>query len=127
MDPASQAGSLAAGTGGVGGAEGVAEQTISEPCLAQGIVRARCLECHGASLLFGATIRLDTFDAFQQPSPQFPEKRIFETAKLRIHDTERPMPPMGLLPERDLALLDSWLASGAPADDCPERYSGPGG
>jgi cytochrome c5 len=82
------------------------------PCNVQDIVKAKCEQCHAASLKGGAPMSLVTSADWQASRRGRP---IVELATARINDTARPMPPSGLLDPRERALLGDWLAKGAPA------------
>jgi len=56
---------------------------------------------------------LVTYADLIKPSVTQPTKKVYELVKDRIHDTKRPMPPIGALMPADVAAVDSWVSDGA--------------
>lgn len=96
-------------------------------CGALEIVRSDCQVCHGATLAAGAPMPLVSFEDFLRPSLSDPSRKVYELVDERIHDAQRPMPPMGALSSKRLAPLEAWLAAGAPqpAGECAASHSRP--
>lgn len=89
------------------------------PCDVSTVVQNNCSRCHGAQPVGGA-VRLVTHEDWHEPSPVYaatrlgdPAMKVHEVARLRINNGE--MPQGASLSEPDHAMLDGWLASGAPA------------
>jgi Copper type II ascorbate-dependent monooxygenase, C-terminal domain/Copper type II ascorbate-dependent monooxygenase, N-terminal domain len=102
-----------AGTGGGGGGDW---------CQVQAILRDNCQECHGAQPLFGAPMPLVTFDNLHAHAVTNPSLFVYEMVGRRIHDDKNPMPPPTTnrrLATQDAAVVDAWIAAGAPAGDDP--------
>jgi hypothetical protein len=59
-----------------------------------------------------------TFDALTGPDPGDPSRTVVEVALERMRDAKRPMPPSGLLPAAEIALLDAWQQGGRPRGTC---------
>lgn len=81
------------------------------------IVQAECGRCHAAQPRGGAPMSLVTWEAMHAPAVTDPSLRVFQMVARRIHDEADPMPATGLLPSADLAVLDDWIAAGAPPGD----------
>jgi hypothetical protein len=96
------------------------------PCDVAQVVTV-CQDCHAATPRFGAPMPLVTAADFAAAAKSDPSRKVRDLAALRIHDEANPMPPSGLLPESDRAVLDAWLQSGAPAGDsaCDAIDAGP--
>ncbi len=88
-------------------------ETHIRPLLAQ-----RCLECHSAESQKGQ-LRLDSRSAMLKGGesadpaivPGKPDESLLLSA-VRYESYE--MPPQGQLPEKDIAILEKWIAMGAP-------------
>lgn len=91
-------------------------------CKALGVLRTSCQGCHGAELAYGAPMSLVThadtaaLSVFDGTTP------IYQRVGARIHDATSPMPPVNQPPltAEQTALLDAWIAEGAPAGDDPQ-------
>ncbi|MDD9943744.1 MAG: hypothetical protein OXU20_22065 [Myxococcales bacterium] len=64
--------------------------------------------------------------ALVAPATTQPQLKVYELTKQRIHDTTRPMSPIGAMPADELASPDAWLDADAPAGavedaDCEVR------
>lgn len=86
------------------------------------VAQAKCQACHGAQTKAGAPMSLVVHEDFTKPSVVDPSRTVAEAIKLRIHDTQRPMPPataMALSPA-ELATIDAWIDGGAlaPTGQC---------
>jgi hypothetical protein len=87
------------------------------PCAVADALARRCTRCHQSPPLYGAPMPLMTWADTQAPAVSDPSKKVYELMASRIHDAQDPMPPMGLLPAPELAVIDSWVAAGAPSSD----------
>jgi hypothetical protein len=56
---------------------------------------------------------LVTFADFHKPASTQPSKKVYELVHERVHDTKRPMPPIGELSAQELAAIDAWVQGGA--------------
>ena len=86
------------------------------PCDVAAIVSQHCASCHGKPLL--APVPLLTAADFAAPLPGDDEQPVYRRARARLSDAQRPMPPRGAPTtpsDEERALLDAWLARGAPA------------
>jgi len=108
------------GTGGGDGGGGL-------PCDVDAVLGQSCRSCHGASPKFGAPMPLVTHADLHAAAPSDASKKVFELVGTRVHDDADPMPPTpnARLGEADAALLDAWIAKGAPAGT--ETCNGGGG
>jgi len=89
-------------------------------CQALGVLRTSCQGCHGAQLAYGAPMPLVTHGDTQAASPS-DGSPVHQGIGARIHDAVSPMPPTSqpqLTPEQK-ALIDTWIAEGAPAGADP--------
>jgi hypothetical protein len=111
--PASGTTPITSAPGQAGDAPGSAGQ--SPFCTTLGVVRTKCQSCHGASRMFGAPMSLVTYDDFQKPAVTDPTKKVYQMVSARIHDMNRPMPPINqpTLAATELASIDAWIAGGA--------------
>ncbi|HRE81451.1 MAG TPA: PSD1 and planctomycete cytochrome C domain-containing protein, partial [Opitutaceae bacterium] len=82
----------------------------------------RCQECHGAEKVKGG-LRLDTFHGFDEGGDSGPavvrgnlEESMLIQA-IRYQDPDFQMPPKKQLPASEVALLEKWVAMGAPWPD----------
>ena len=98
------------------------------PCDVQDLLAAACQQCHGTTPAAGAPISLVSYDDLMAPSHVDSSVSNLERAVLRMKDETAPMPPSGLLESGDVAVLEAWLADGAPYGDCvPPDGNGGGG
>ena len=83
----------------------------------QPIIAARCLACHGMTLVAGAPMRLVSYADVRA---QYTSARSGQTAATytfvasAVSDTVRPMPQGAPLPAEQLDLIARWAAAGAP-------------
>ncbi len=91
-------------------------QSSGLPCNVDAILAKDCRSCHGASPTAGAPNSLVTWADLQAVSKSNPGKTEFELTKARTHDDVRamPPPPNTRLSAADQAVIDDWVAKGAP-------------
>jgi mono/diheme cytochrome c family protein len=92
------------------------DEAVLPRCDVAAILKAKCQSCHGSEPLFGAPMPLVEQADFFTEAP-VAGQRVLDVVARRIHDETSPMPPRNaaqLTPE-ELATLDAWIASGAPA------------
>lgn len=82
-------------------------------CDVQPITARNCVPCHKAGGV--GPFELDSYDDFLSTSQSFPDRKVYERVGVRIHDAKAPMPSSGMLGAADLAVLDAFIAAGAPA------------
>jgi hypothetical protein len=85
------------------------------PCAIDQLLTKHCRKCHGAPLEPGVPAALLTYADL---TTQTAGVTRLERVKARIHDTQRPMPPVyaqDVLSVDALKTLDDWIAAGAPA------------
>jgi mono/diheme cytochrome c family protein len=87
----------------------------SLPCAVDAVLKASCQSCHGATPIGGAPMALVTYADLMKPGNTQPNKKVYELVQERVHDTKRPMPPIGSLMPDDIAALDAWVAGGVKA------------
>ncbi|HEX6243164.1 MAG TPA: hypothetical protein VFZ61_19760 [Polyangiales bacterium] len=95
-------------------------------CEVKALLDAKCVDCHDGEGTAGAPMALDSYASTQSSAPLSQGKRVYEAIGERIHDSQRPMPPANDLSAQQLAVLDAWIAAGAPASeeqDCPTQPS----
>ena len=83
------------------------------PCAVSKSVATNCQGCHAAKPIGGAPMSLMTFEDFHKPAVTKPTMKVYELAKLRIHDEMRLMPPTTKMSAADTATLDAWFDAGA--------------
>jgi len=86
------------------------------PCDVQSVLAERCQTCHGSEPSFGAPNALVTYADLTKT---LGGKKVTELVAARVHDAARPMPPQPnpRLDTNDLAILDAWIAKGAPSSN----------
>jgi cytochrome c553 len=82
-------------------------------CDVEPITTKNCVACHKAGGV--GPMPLDTHAEFLKESDEYAGKKVYERVGVRIHDAKFPMPSNGKLGAADLAVLDAWIAAGAPA------------
>lgn len=102
----------AAGCGGASPADTAASGLSLPPDVAR-VLQARCVTCHSATPMYGAPMALTTYAATQAAAVSAPTRRVWQLMGERVHDPVRPMPPTRM-PDDDLAVIDRWVAAGAP-------------
>ncbi|MFT3765235.1 MAG: peptidylglycine alpha-amidating monooxygenase [Minicystis sp.] len=108
-------GGVAENTGGAGGTGGTQGKL---PCNVDAVLAAgSCRTCHGATPSYGAPMPLVTYADLQAKAVTDPNRKVYELVKERVHDDARPMPqaPYPRLTGDQLAVLDTWVAVGAPS------------
>jgi hypothetical protein len=83
------------------------------PCAVDDVMKRRCRSCHNAPPLFGAPMALNSWEDMTAVSHG---RKIYELVGERIHAATRPMPPSPAprLSAGELAVVDDWIAAGAP-------------
>lgn len=89
------------------------------PCdVAQIIAKSCTTSCHTEPPLGGAKVPLTKRAHFLAPSPTDSSKNVGQMSVQRMKDTKRPMPPDGMLPDSDVAILQAWVDKGMPDGQC---------
>jgi hypothetical protein len=83
------------------------------PCAVSTALAANCQKCHAATPIGGAPMALVTFADLQKPAATQPSMKVYQLVTTRIHDTNKPMPPIGTLLPADMTTLDTWIKGGA--------------
>jgi len=78
------------------------------PCDVQKVIADRCQRCHGETPKFGAPMKLVSWTDVHDKA---------QVVGQRIHDPRSPMPPGAPLPDAERAVLDDWIAKGAPRSE----------
>jgi hypothetical protein len=99
------------------------------PCDVDAIFARSCRGCHASPPVFGAPMALGSHTDLHAVSAADPSKRIYERVMARVHADSRPMPPPpnARLSSEELAVLDRWIAAGAPPADGPSCDPGDAG
>lgn len=122
---------VAAADGGAGPGPSGSPGVGGLPCDVDAVLAKGCRTCHGATPAFGAPMPLASLADLRADSKAYPGKKVFERVGARIHDDASPMPqpPNPRLPSADAAVLDRWIAAGAPAgtEACAAPTPNPGG
>lgn len=104
---------------------GAASREGQLPCSVSDVITRRCASCHAERPLAGVPMPLSRWQDFHAQAPTRPELTVHALAAQRIHDAASPMPPSRQLPPEELATLDAWFESDAPAaDGCKDDQSG---
>jgi hypothetical protein len=106
--PAPVAGTVAVAAAGTGGT------MVGNACPVT--IFQQCKACHDGKGTAGAPMGLLTYEDLRAPSHTNAAIPVFKMIQTRVHDTVKPMPMTGQLPAADLAVIDAWVAGGAP--DC---------
>ena len=72
----------------------------------QSLMFSRCVTCHGGGAP-SAGLALENYSSVRNSAE-------FGTLMNRINDPSSPMPPSGLLPDNDRAMMDNWVTDGFP-------------
>lgn len=104
---------VAASAAGCGGAEPSAASGASLPADVARVIQASCASCHASAPRFGAPMPLVTYADTQRAALSAPARRVWQLMGERVHDPVRPMPATRLSAP-DLAVIDAWVAAGAP-------------
>jgi hypothetical protein len=83
------------------------------------VMRADCHTCHGSARNAGAPMSLVSYEDFMAPAVTEPALKVYQLVSRRIHETQRPMPPAGMLVAEKLATIDAWTGAGAPPPAMP--------
>lgn len=85
------------------------------PCDVDDVLARNCRHCHSAPPKFGAPMALGNAADVAAPSRTDPSRPVSARIAERIHDPLAPMPQGAKMSGADLAVLDAWIARGAPA------------
>ncbi|MBN1612482.1 MAG: hypothetical protein JW940_37975, partial [Polyangiaceae bacterium] len=119
--PVARAGSGSPGRAPEAGAPGPDQPAAQVmPCNVAQALASNCQNCHGTTPIGGAPMAMMTYADLHKPAPGQPAMKVYQLAKVRMHDTMRPMPPIGVPPAADVAVLDSWFDGGALPGTAPE-------
>lgn len=89
----------------------------SLPCDVEDVLARNCRSCHAAPPKYGAPMSLVSLADVRAPSKSNAQKTVATKIGERIHDPVAPMPQGGKLSAKDMAILDAWVAGGAPAGE----------
>lgn len=89
--------------------------TPADWCAVKKIMDKSCVFCHDGQGTAGSPMGLTKPEDFHVASPLTPGKKVYETVQARMNNKQRPMPPRGVLPAADLAVVDAWVKAGAPS------------
>jgi mono/diheme cytochrome c family protein len=93
-------------------------------CQAQKVFVENCVACHTEGGV--GPMPLETYDDLVRDSSKVPGTKTYTRVGVRIHDRKSPMPPRGQLDQNSLAVIDTWLAAGAPNGSCSAVDAGQG-
>lgn len=85
-------------------------------CQVQKVLTANCVACHTEGGV--GPMPLETYGDLVRDSSKVPGTKTYTRVGVRIHDPKSPMPPRGQLDQNSLAVIDAWLAAGAPDGRC---------
>lgn len=110
---------------GDGGDGGVGGSLDTQWCKVKKIIDTKCVACHTTPLAAGAPFPLLEHEDLTAAHPSKAGKKIYERVGVRVHADQSQaeglpvMPPGSPLPADQLALIDAWVAAGAPAGENP--------
>ena len=90
------------------------------PCDVDTLLANNCRSCHGVQA--GATA-MNSYADLVGPSKTQPAKRLVDVAIERMKGTGSQMPPSGLLPAAQTAILEQWVAGGTTQGTCDSSGS----
>ena len=96
-----------------GANEAAKPENPTDYCGVMPIMQNNCQACHGETLAGGAPMSLTNYSDFMQPAKSDPSRKVWELVKERVHDAKKPMPPKGILKDKELGQLDAWFDGGA--------------
>ncbi|MBX7117056.1 MAG: hypothetical protein K1X64_22245 [Myxococcaceae bacterium] len=94
------------------------------PCDVEALLASKCRTCHGARLSGNAPMPLVTRDQFLAPSSVAGLSQGALSVQ-RMKKVQAPMPPSGVLPSSDVAVLENWVNAGMPVGNCSAPDAGP--
>jgi hypothetical protein len=112
-----------------GGSGGTATGSTPFPCDVGTVLASKCWSCHGDETQFGAPMRLTSWESVHATYGE-ENTPVYQRVQARIHDTASPMPPLNnpRLSAEEKAILDAWVAQGAPpGNGCAPPGGGQGG
>ncbi len=86
------------------------------PCDVSQVLSKTCTACHSSTA--SGLPKLLTYADVTAASMVDPTKKLIERAIVRMQDPARPMPPSGLPPASDVAVLQAWVNAGTPMGSC---------
>jgi mono/diheme cytochrome c family protein len=93
-------------------------QKAALPCGVADVVQFNCLGCHGAPTRSGAPQPLLTAGEWKAPSFTDPSQSNGQLSIARMNDPVSPMPPSGMLPPDQIAIISDWVTGGMEGGDC---------
>jgi hypothetical protein len=88
------------------------------PCDVAEIMSRSCTSCHTDPPNGGAKVPLTKRAHFLAPAVTDASKNVGVLSVERMKDTRKPMPPDGVLPASDVAIVEKWVAAGMPDGQC---------
>ncbi|MBS2019566.1 MAG: hypothetical protein JST00_42285 [Deltaproteobacteria bacterium] len=88
------------------------------PCDVAEVLQRSCVSCHGTKPSGGATNAMTTYAELAAASKSDPKKSVAALSLDRMRDTKKPMPPSGVAPASDVAVLQAWVSAGLPKGSC---------
>jgi cytochrome c553 len=88
------------------------------------ILATSCASCHGDKLAGGAPNRIMTHADLLTVSRTDGTSSVAEVTIARLRDAADPMPPDGLLPAKDIEIIEDWIAAGMPEGSCEAPVDG---
>lgn len=88
-------------------------------CAVKQIMDKSCVGCHDGKGTAGTPMGLTQAADFAKSAPVSTTQKVYQAVASRMRNTQRPMPPRGVLPEADLKAVDAWVAAGAPIGNDP--------
>jgi len=97
------------------------------PCDVARVLATSCTGCHGARPSGGAPNPLTTYEDLAASATSNPAMSVASASVARMKATKRPMPPEGVLPATDIAVVEAWVSAGLPRGSCGSAPTMPDG
>lgn len=94
------------------------------PCDVEGLLATQCRGCHGSKLIGNAPMPLLTREQLLAPS-SVGDLSVAALSVKRMKDAANPMPPSGVRPASEVAVLEGWVHAGMPVGRCTVPDAGP--
>lgn len=89
-------------------------QGVGIPCDVDRVLADRCRQCHQSPALFGAPMPLLSYEQLMAPSLNDPAKSTLDRVRERMANQTMPPGNNTKVSEAELAVVDGWIAAGAP-------------
>jgi hypothetical protein len=88
----------------------------SQWCQVKAVLDQHCTACHDGEGTAGTPMGLTSYTDLTANSALYAGTKVYQRVGARMSDPTRPMPPQGGVAAADKALVDAWIAAGAPGN-----------